>query len=275
MITIKLRLDSSRVKGLLRQEQSNEKKMKNTETPVAKESETKSKTKIKEDKPKDVNELRTVIKVGQQTEEKQPQGEQEDQAKEKTAIAKKPETQAVNGHADVSTQKKDLENRREYLKAFKDFDFRINENKEKISLMVEKINNLSGDLDDLVSLYEIVSEQMNPFVGLSKVTKERIDTLENYTNEIKELKERIERIEFNYGIADQDMIEKKETSEHLEKTLVAKKQDDTPLQPTPLKMIDKTCSDDELDRILEESLRTLQPLKNIEREINEFLNAIS
>ena len=50
------------------------------------------------------------------------------------------------------------------------------------------MESLSKDLDDLVSLYEIVSEQMNPFVGLSKVTKKRLDALENITAEVDALK---------------------------------------------------------------------------------------
>ena len=36
---------------------------------------------------------------------------------------------------------------------------------------------------------------MNPFVGLSKVTKKRIDALENFTQEIEEIKNRMEDVE--------------------------------------------------------------------------------
>jgi len=64
-------------------------------------------------------------------------------------------------------------------------------------MIAEKVKSLSRDLDDLVSLYEIVSDQMNPFVGLSRVTKDRIDALEHYTEEIKELKTRLEQLEIS------------------------------------------------------------------------------
>ena len=57
------------------------------------------------------------------------------------------------------------------------------------------MESLSKDLDDLVSLYEIVSEQMNPFVGLSKVTKKRLDALENITTEVDALKNKMGDIE--------------------------------------------------------------------------------
>jgi len=77
----------------------------------------------------------------------------------------------------------------------KDFDFQIKKNHEDITGVKDKLDGLSKDLDDLVSLYEIVSEQMNPFVGLSKVTKKRLDALENFTKEVDELKNRMGEIE--------------------------------------------------------------------------------
>jgi len=77
----------------------------------------------------------------------------------------------------------------------KDFDFQIKRNQEDITVIKEKIEGVSKDLDDLVSLYEIVSEQMNPFVGLSNVTKRRIEALENFTKEVDEIKQRMDDIE--------------------------------------------------------------------------------
>ena len=40
---------------------------------------------------------------------------------------------------------------------------------------------------------------MNPFVGLSKVTKQRLEALENFTSEIQTLKERLEELEYSIG----------------------------------------------------------------------------
>ena len=77
----------------------------------------------------------------------------------------------------------------------KDFDFQIKKNQEEITNIYEKVESLSKDLDDLVSLYEIVSEQMNPFVGLSKVTKKRLDALENIIKEVDGVKTRIGDLE--------------------------------------------------------------------------------
>ena len=85
------------------------------------------------------------------------------------------------------------------LQNLKDFDFQLKKNQEEIKNLSEKVESISKDLDDLVSLYEIVSEQMNPFVGLSKVTKQRLEALENFTSEIRTLKERLEELEVSIG----------------------------------------------------------------------------
>jgi hypothetical protein len=95
----------------------------------------------------------------------------------------------------VSSSREDLEQRRSMLQNMKDFDFQIKKNQEEITKIAEKIDGITKDLDDLVSLYEIVSEQMNPFVGLSKVTKKRIDALENFTQEMGIIKNRMEDVE--------------------------------------------------------------------------------
>jgi hypothetical protein len=97
--------------------------------------------------------------------------------------------------ASTDAARDELEQRRTILQNMKDFDFQIKKNQEDVTNLNEKVENLSKDLDDLVSLYEIVSEQMNPFVGLSKVTKKRLDALENFTKEVDMVKTRIGDLE--------------------------------------------------------------------------------
>ena len=72
-------------------------------------------------------------------------------------------------------------------------------NREMIKEIEGKVENLSKDLDDLVALYEIVSEQMNPFVGLSKVTKQRLEALEKFSEEFESIKSRLEDLEVMVG----------------------------------------------------------------------------
>jgi len=75
----------------------------------------------------------------------------------------------------------------------------IAKNREMIKNMEEKVETINKDLDDLVSLYEIVSEQMNPFVGLSKVTKKRLEALEKLTEEFDKIKSRLDDLELLVG----------------------------------------------------------------------------
>lgn len=137
--------------------------------------------KTSEKKEKDTEALRKVIKVGEQKEE------------DNKAEEKKEETPADN--TGDSSSREALEQKRAVLQSIKDFDFQIKKNQEEISGVNKKLDAMTKDLDDLVSLYEIVSEQMNPFVGLSKVTKKRLDALENFTREIDILKERTGELE--------------------------------------------------------------------------------
>ena len=75
----------------------------------------------------------------------------------------------------------------------------IAKNREMIKNLEEKVETINKDLDDLVSLYEIVSEQMNPFVGLSKVTKKRLEALEKLTEEFDKIKSRLDDLELLVG----------------------------------------------------------------------------
>ncbi|KYK27502.1 hypothetical protein AYK20_02815 [Thermoplasmatales archaeon SG8-52-1] len=132
-----------------------------------------------EDNKKNTDELRKVIKVGEN---------------QVSNVEKSQETKDEKVDLD-SGSRESLEQKRAILQSIKDFDFQIKKNSEEIGGINQKLELLSKDLDDLVSLYEIVSEQMNPFVGLSKVTKKRIDALENFTKEIEYLKERTSELE--------------------------------------------------------------------------------
>lgn len=84
----------------------------------------------------------------------------------------------------------------------KELDAQIKENNNLIRKLEEKVASISEDMNDLIGLYEIVSGQMNPFVGLSKVTKKRLDVLENFDKEMESLKTRLESIESLVGRID-------------------------------------------------------------------------
>ena len=162
------------------------------------------------DKKEDVENLRTVIKVNEkedQTEEKKEEASTEEEKTGKIISPKIPEPAPTPS----GDSKAELEQRRDILQSIKDFDFQIKKNQEDIGKIDGKIGGLTKDLDDLVSLYEIVSEQMNPFVGLSKITKKRIDALENFTHEIEEIKTRMGDVEseLEKGMGGMRVIKKK------------------------------------------------------------------
>ncbi len=149
---------------------------------------------------------------------------------------------------------------------------------------MEKFDNLTKDLDDLVSLYEIVSEQMNPFVGLSKVTKKRIDALENYTREIELIKDRVGNLEsgiessnFNpielneekiSAISKEKEPEEQTSIEEPSEEIEAKEQTYNELQDFNEDF--KNLTEEDIDNILNDTFSSILIEENINGIIDEF-----
>ena len=202
---------------------------------------------------KNTDELRKVIKVDSQDNS------------DKEAEPKKDE----QGLDDSETPTRDtLEQKRAILQSIKDFDFQIKKNSEDITSIHKKLESVSKDLDDLVSLYEIVSEQMNPFVGLSKVTKKRIDALENFTKEIDDLKERMGEIESFTEKAGLDFAEIKAS-----KSVTEKDSSEVNVSTTPVN-ISEDLSANDLDYIIEQSFHDINIELEIDNLINEFIEKL-
>jgi len=129
-----------------------------------------------------------------------------------------------------------------------------------------------------VSLYEIVSEQMNPFVGLSKVTKKRIDALENFTNEIDTLKDRTAELE---SFAERSGVKLK-TINGQNKAPVKTMGTDAILAGTSEKWAInpinnntlEQLSDRELDKLIEKSLGVLSLDDKIDLFVDEFIESL-
>ncbi len=163
----------------------------------------------------------------------------------------------------------------------KDFDFQIKKNQEDITSIHQKVESLSKDLDDLVSLYEIVSEQMNPFVGLSKVTKKRLDALENIIKEVDGVKTRVGDLESNLEKNGVSIKTNQLPGVQKSSTETQDKQGEihtitTPLNPLEIQPVSisasgiETLNDNELDILLTKSLESLQMEQNIDLMINDF-----
>jgi flagellar protein FlaC len=218
----------------------------------------------KENKGKieDVESLRKVIKLDSSNKEDEKEKDNEDSSPDQNSSSD--ENQTKEDEADTtdsssietlqeqptsSLGREALEQRRAVLQSIKDFDFQIKKNRDDIGNITKKMDALSKDLDDLVSLYEIVSEQMNPFVGISKVTKKRLDMLENFTKSIDELRQRLDTIESG-GI----MIQHPVISDN--------------------KDISDQLSDNELDKIIEMSIGQISVDNKIDNIIDEFIETL-
>ena len=219
----------------------------------------------KPDSKKETDDLRKVIKVNENKDEEKP-AEDKPKEEEKTQEEKKPEPAKPDLKKDAggesSSPREELEQKRAILQSIKDFDFQIKKNQEEITSLNKKLESVTKDLDDLVSLYEIVSEQMNPFVGLSKVTKKRIDALENFTKEIEDLNNRMGDLESfaeQAGANIQSIKEFKQNNQPGEKR--------TPSRGGEL-------SNDELDEIIEKSFKALSLDEKIDNAIDEFLESL-
>ncbi len=158
----------------------------------------------------------------------------------------------------------------------KDFDFLIKKNQEDITNITNKVESLSKDLDDLVSLYEIVSEQMNPFVGLSKVTKKRLDALENIIKEVDGVKTRIGDLESTLEKTNLHVIK---TTPQPELTTtppasptqqIPSQQETQSMKPIVQPTLMEKITERELDDLLNRSLDSLLTEQNIDTMINEF-----
>jgi flagellar protein FlaC len=68
-------------------------------------------------------------------------------------------------------------------------DVSINNLKRELGDLRDELSKLDDSLKDMMALYEIVSAQINPFVGSSKVTSLSIERLD-------EMEKRIEELEF-------------------------------------------------------------------------------
>ena len=210
-----------------------------------------------EKKKEDVESLRKIIKLDssnkedeKDSEESSDEGKQaKGDEKDATEVKQSSPIETIQEESTSTSGREALEQRRAVLQSIKDFDFQIKKNRDDISNITKKMDALSKDLDDLVSLYEIVSEQMNPFVGISKVTKKRLDMLENFTKSIDELRQRLDTIESG-GI----MIQHEVKSDS--------------------KDIPDQLSDKEIDKIIEMSIGQISVDGKIDSIIDEFIETL-
>ncbi len=70
----------------------------------------------------------------------------------------------------------------------------INNLRKEIAEIRNELGRMDESLKDIMMLYEVVSTQINPFIGESKVTAASIEKLERMNEEIKEIKKIIDDV---------------------------------------------------------------------------------
>ena len=66
--------------------------------------------------------------------------------------------------------------------------------KENESLR-ENIDRINENFQDIMALYEVVSNQINPFIGVSKITATSMEKLEKLEHETEILRKRIDELQ--------------------------------------------------------------------------------
>jgi len=97
---------------------------------------------------------------------------------------------------------------------------------------------------------------MNPFVGLSKVTKKRLDSLENFTKEIDTVKNRVGDLE---SFAERMGMK-------IENPEIRKEEN--------VKIPVETISDMDLDKIIELSMKDIASENAIDLAIDDFIESL-
>ena len=70
----------------------------------------------------------------------------------------------------------------------------INTVRKDITELRNELGRMDESLKDIMMLYEVVSTQINPFIGESKVTAASIEKLERLSEEVKEIKNTLEDV---------------------------------------------------------------------------------
>lgn len=70
----------------------------------------------------------------------------------------------------------------------------MNTLKKNVTGVQDELKNLEESLRDITMLYEVVSNQVNPFIGESSVTAANLERLERMDRELKELRKTLDDV---------------------------------------------------------------------------------
>ncbi len=74
------------------------------------------------------------------------------------------------------------------------FEAILNSLRKENEMLRMEINKINENLQDIMALYEVVSNQINPFIGVSKITATSLEKLERLESEYKRLRKLVEEM---------------------------------------------------------------------------------
>jgi flagellar protein FlaC len=89
-------------------------------------------------------------------------------------------------------------------------DVSLNNLKREIDGLRNDIQQIDDSMKDMMTLYEVVSAQINPFVGTSKVTALSVERLDSMEKKLEELEEILDNIQYDLRLIFRSGIDLKE-----------------------------------------------------------------
>ncbi|MEM0492790.1 MAG: hypothetical protein QXS02_02365 [Candidatus Thermoplasmatota archaeon] len=111
---------------------------------------------------------------------------------------------------------------------------------------------------------------MNPFVGLSKVTKKRLDMLENFTKEVDELKNRMGEIE---SLIEQNKGMLGSIQKQVLKVDKAQTSSEVSLSGA-IKLSDQNLNMDYVDMLIAQSLESILIEQKLDSILDEYISEL-
>jgi len=128
------------------------------------------------------------LKLFKKKEEEEDEEEIEEEEDEEEAEEEE-EVKETKSSGSDETVEKIMERLNEIDNKLPRIDIAINNLKKEVDSLKQDLQKMDDSLKDMLALYEVVSSQINPFVGSSKVTALSIQRLDNMEKELRELEQ--------------------------------------------------------------------------------------
>ena len=128
------------------------------------------------------------LKLFKKKEEEEEEIEEEEEEEDEEEEEQEEEETRSSGGSD-ETVEKIMERLNEIDNKLPRIDIAINNLKKEVDSLKQDLQKMDDSLKDMLTLYEVVSSQINPFVGSSKVTALSIQRLDNMEKELRELEQ--------------------------------------------------------------------------------------